>query len=219
MALDHSPFIQSKKEFFSDEAFPGVAIPKPFFFKKRNLTFNDKMAEAASPEPRWGHESVLIGDNLYLIGGWDGKSEYFSRSEIWTCNVREEKKWIRRVTKGKNIPPPCRGARCVIINGIVYTYGGKKPDGECLREVFGLDSKEVKWIQVATLTGAHRKKPWQRSNCCLWAIGDRLIMFGGWSKPIPQDLRQAGARFKSLVNNEIFELKFEERREKGKVNE
>ncbi|XP_065841809.1 uncharacterized protein [Oscarella lobularis] len=177
------------------------------------------MAKAASPEPRIFHESALIGDDLYVFGGMNAKrSLRFPRDEIWTCNVRDELKWIRHIAKGKDIPPPCEGAQCVVIDGIICSYGGFNKEsggllGEFLGEVFGLDPKKMKWIKVAT--PIHGKKPWQRSDCCLWAIGGRLIMFGGWSRPIPQDRLQSGAQCNRSVNNEIYEFVFEEGREKG----
>ncbi|XP_065841317.1 uncharacterized protein [Oscarella lobularis] len=171
------------------------------------------MARVAFPEPRTEHESALIGNELHLFGGRNAKNHYFPRNEIWTCNVQEEKKWIRRFAEVKNIPPPCRGAQCVVINGIMYSYGGEKEDACLLGEVFGLDPKKMKWIQVATLI--HGKKPWERFFCCLWAIGGRMIMFGGFSGRIPRDRLQSGAQRHGIVNNEIYEFVFEEGREKG----
>ena len=186
------------------------------------------MSNAESPKPRWDQESALIGDDLYLFGGrienksflsWmtSRTSTYFPRNEIWTCNVREEKKWIRRIAEGINIPPPCYGAQCVVINGIMYSYGGEKEDGGSLREVFGLDPKKMKWIQVAT--PKHGKKPWQRYYCCLWAIGGRIIMFGGICKDIRPLFLQSGAQSIGAVNNEIYEFVFEKEREEGKLRE
>ena len=187
------------------------------------------MSNAESPKPRWDQESALIGDELHLFGGrienksflsWmttSRTSTYFPRNEIWTCNVREEKKWIRRIAEGKNIPPPCYGARCVVINGIMYSYGGEKEDGSHLGEVFGLDPKKMKWIQIAT--PIHIKKPWQRYYCCLWAIGGRMIMFGGISKDIHPLFLQSGAQSIGAVNNEIYEFVFEKGREEGKLHE
>ena len=102
----------------------------------------------------------------------------------------------------------------MVINGIMYSYGGAKEDyGDRLGEVFGLDPKKIKWIQVAT--PIHGKKPWQRSFCCLWAIGGRMIMFGGYNGDIPQDRLQSGAKCNDVVNNEIYEFLLEERGEKG----
>ncbi|XP_065841475.1 uncharacterized protein [Oscarella lobularis] len=172
------------------------------------------MAKAESPEPRHSHESALIEDELHIFGGRKGDypSHYFPRNEIWTCNVREEKKWMRRFAEGRNVPPPCWGAQCVVINGIIYSYGGEKEDGGILGEVFGLDPKKRIWIQVATPING--KKPYQRCYCCLWAIGGRMIMFGGFSEYIPPNRLQSGAQFNGKVNNESYEFVFEEGREK-----
>ena len=173
------------------------------------------MAKDESPEPRWNHESAITGDELHLFGGTNDLID-FPRNEIWTYNVRKAKKWIRRVAKGKNIPPPCSGAQCVVINEIIYSYGGAKKDGGGVDEVFGLNPKKMEWIQVATPT--HKKKPWPRFYCCLWAIGGRMIMFGGAGEPIPQDRLQEGAKCYGLENNEIYEFLFEEGRESGKFH-
>ena len=174
------------------------------------------MAKAESPEPRHSHESALIEDELHVFGGRKGDYpfHYFPRNEIWTSNVREEKKWMRCLAEGK-IPPPCEGAQCVAINGIMYSYeGGVEEGGGYLGEVFGLDPKKMKWIRVAT--HSYGRKPWQRCYCCLWAIRGRMIMFGGDSgMNIPPGRLQSGAKCKGYVNNEIYEFQFEEGREKG----
>ncbi|XP_065846243.1 uncharacterized protein [Oscarella lobularis] len=177
-----------------------------------------------SPELRTEHESAVIGDELHLFGGRNEENSYFfPRNKIWTCDVREERKWIRRFAEGKNIPPPCVGAQCVVINGIMYSYGGMKKNASTLKtllghrsyleEVFGLDPNEMKWILLETPTDS--KKPWQRRSCCLWAIGERMIMFGGHSGKIPSDCLQSGARCIRYVNNEIYEFVFEEGGETG----
>ncbi|XP_065835314.1 uncharacterized protein [Oscarella lobularis] len=171
------------------------------------------MARRSSPEPRSLHESALIGDELHVFGGRTAEKSYFPRNEIWTCNVREEKRWVRRLAEGKNIPPPCHGARCIVIDGIMYSYGGAKEGGGLLGEVFGLEPKKMKWIKVAT--PPRKKHPCQRSYCCLWAIGRRMIMFGGVVGTVPQELLQSGAETFWGVNNEIYEFHFEEGREKG----
>ena len=143
------------------------------------------------PQSRKNHESALIGDELHLFGGITKTSSFLSRSEIWTCNVRE-KKWTCREASGTNIPPPCEGAQCVVINGVIYSYGGQTPryydERELLGEVFGLDPISVKWVEAEN--SVPETKPRPRAFCCLWAIGDRLIMFGGENSLQSHDSRQ-----------------------------
>ncbi|XP_065842094.1 uncharacterized protein [Oscarella lobularis] len=134
--------------------------------------------ESSLPEKRYFHECALVDDHLHLFGGGHG-SKHFPRNEIWVTNVRRAKKWIRRLTRSRTIPPPCKGARCVVIDKMIYSYGGLTDDGRRLGIVYRLDPKKMEWIEVATPIGG--KKPPGRSHCCLCAIGSRVIMFGGRS--------------------------------------
>ena len=150
----------------------------------------------------------MIGDTVHLFGGENDKGYYIPRNEIWTCNVQEERKWIRHCAQGV-IPLPCIRAQCVVIDGVIYSYGGKKEDGDRLGEIFGLNPSDMRWWEVGTPT--HEKMPLQRSHCCLWAIGERLIMFGGLSNDIiPHDRLQSDAEYDRGVNNETYEFVFDE---------
>ena len=172
-------------------------------------------SQAISPEKRYALECALVDDHLHLFGGFDG-SKYFPRNEIFVMNVRRaEKKWIRRLTLGRTIPPPCTDARCVVIDKMIYSYGGRTDKGRRLGIVYRLDPKKMEWIEVATPIGG--KKPHERSRCSLCAIGSRMIMFGGKSeKKIPRDQLQSGAtQDKWKWSNDIYEFRLEEGNEKG----
>ena len=164
---------------------------------------------------RHSHECALVDDHLHLFGGWNG-SIYFPRNEIFVMNVRRaEKKWIGRLTRGRTISPPCLGARCVVIDKMIFSYGGRTKEGRCLGIVYRLDPKKMEWIEVATPIGG--KKPHERSSCCLCVIGSRMIMFGGGSeKKIPRDQLQSGATQNiNKWSNDIYEFQLEEGNEKG----
>ena len=184
----------------------------------RLLRKNDSPADDSqtiAPEKRFHNECALVDDHLHVFGGFDG-SKYFSRNEIFVMNVRRaEKKWIRRLTRGRTIPPPCRGARCVVIDKMIYSYGGETEKGLFLGIVYRLDPKKMEWIEVATPIGG--KKPHERSLCCLFAIGSRMIMFGGESeKKIPRDQIQSEAtQDKYDWSNDIYEFQLEKGNEKG----
>ena len=176
---------------------------------------DDDDSQTIAPEKRVSHECALVDDHLHLFGGWNG-SKHVTRNEILVMNVRRaEKKWIRRLTRGRTIPPPCGGARCVVIDKMIYSYGGRTEEGRRLGIVYRLDPKKMEWIEVTTPIGG--KKPRERSYCCLCAIGSRMIMFGGKSeKKIPRDQLQSGAtQDKYNWSNDIYEFRLEEGNEKG----
>ena len=178
----------------------------------RQNDFPDDDSQTIQPEKRRSHECALVGDHLHLFGGRH-RSKYFPRNEIFVMNVRRaEKKWIRRLTRGRTIPPPCAGARCVVIDNMIYSYGGRTEEGRRLGIVYRLDPKIMEWIEVAT--PIEGKKPHERSLCCLCAIGSRMIMFGGISeKKISRDHLQSGDEYN--WSNDIYEFRLEEGNEKG----
>ena len=142
-----------------------------------------RVSRPTSPEQRRSHESALVDDHLYFFGGWD-ESKLVPRHEILVKDVRNaEKRWDRRFTQGKP-PPPSVGARCVVIDKMIYSYGGRTEGGFRLGIVYRLDPKKMEWIEVATPIAA--KKPHERSECCLCAIGSRMIWWPGrvifWNK-------------------------------------
>ena len=177
------------------------------------------MTKVSSPQRRYDHESALIDGQLHVFGGLNERDNYLPRYEIWTMDVREKKKWIRRLTDKKTAPPPCHGAQCVVKKGLIFSYGGWKKGrrgGDYLEEVFCLDPKKMRWIEVATPS---KGKPWRRGNCCLLAIAGRIIMFGGGSDSIPSERLQSGAQNSLGVNNEIYEIVVDEEGEKGKLHQ
>ena len=148
------------------------------------------------------HESALVNNHLYLFGGATD-SKFFPRNIIWVMNLGVEaskRKWVHRLVRGQTIPPSCTGARCVVINEMIYSYGGMAKDCEILKAVYCLDPKSMKWIEV-DIEG----KPAPRARCCLCVIGSRIIMFGGHD---PGDNRslQSGANEVHGWNNEIYKV-------------
>eukprot|EP00118_Oscarella_pearsei_P014179 m.119921 g.119921 ORF g.119921 m.119921 type:complete len:540 (+) comp37712_c0_seq3:120-1739(+) len=131
------------------------------------------IAMSAAPDQRIGHESARIGDFIHLFGGRNG-SKWFSRSQIHVWDI-QRRRWYLRFADGADVPPPCSSASCAVIDGTIYSYGGKTRSGDRLSRVYCLDPKYMNWELVDTSQGAQLK----RSKCCLCAVGSRVIMFGG----------------------------------------
>ena len=124
-----------------------------------------------------------------------------------------KREWLRHLAQGETIPPPCIGARCVVIKERIYSYGGMTEEGNFLGAVYCLDPKNMKWIEVDTHIEG---KPAPRSQCCLCVIGSRIVMFGGYDQ-CDNRLLQSGADHKAGWNNEIYELAIDTE-ERGELN-
>ncbi|XP_065835551.1 uncharacterized protein [Oscarella lobularis] len=183
---------------------------------------NERRDDPALPEPqkRDAAESAVVDGHLYLFGGWSITARgHLVRNEIWTMNVGvgpSPRRWIRRLAGGRTIPPACNGARCVVVDEMIYSYGGQKPDGGHLGIVYRLDPKKMEWIEVATPIEENCPAPPPRANCCLCSIGSRLVMFGGRCCKFPRDRLQCGAMEENWWTNDVYEFELDKRRESGR---
>ena len=104
-----------------------------------------------TPEANRGRESAVVDGHLYLFGGWIEHN--FSQTLRLQRNLDDERSrcavdlqgdgsvvWPDR---GRAIPPVCDGERCVVVDEMIYSYGGKKRDGDHLGIVYRLDPKEI----------------------------------------------------------------------------
>ena len=175
------------------------------------------MAMLCEPEMRYSHEFALVDGHAVLFGGCQGE-KYFPRNEIW---VRApEGNWTRHVTEGPTTPPPCIGARCVVMDKMVYSYGGLEvrhlesfySDSGI---VYRLDLTKRTWIKV---TPIGKKKPHDRAWCCFCSIGSTMAMFGGlFNKKANKEilLQPWATQDKIYWNNEVYEFQIKKEHEQG----
>ena len=164
-----------------------------------------------SPDPRHGHESVVVNNNKLLVWGGelfqDGRWKMLSRCECFTMDLHS-KQWSRTIAKidsKKDVPPPCAYARCVAINDMVYSFGGRyKDEGRDvgLNETFSLDCEKMRWKRVE-IKG---NKPTARNSCGLCAVGEKLVMFGGLISHADRGKLPDGVQYKYGYVNDCWEF-------------
>ena len=166
------------------------------------------MTDGNAPCKRRAHQSVFIGGKMYVFGGDTGGFVWSAcpSDEIFVLNCHKKtRKWIRYQTTGLKLN--FIGGRSVAIDGIIYSYN---QDGNVSR----LDPDELEWEAVAS--SAEGQKPQKRINSYLWAIGSKLIMFGGeFLSAVKQSDCQPGSKEQKKKNNEIFEFQFEKGNKTG----
>lgn len=98
----------------------------------------------AMPTPRSSFDAVLVGDTLYVVGGWDlrGDKETLWPDTAWTVNLAQEPLAWTELPK----PPFQRRALSLgEFEGKVYAIGGMKPDGKVTRETAIYDPSKRAW--------------------------------------------------------------------------
>jgi hypothetical protein len=109
---------------------------------------------APLPAPRSTHDAVVVGDLLYVVGGWSmngggaENSEFHGDALVFDLS-REDARWERLPT-----PPFRRRAlAAAAIGGKVYVLGGLTGDGKVVKSVDIYDPARRAWSRGPELPG------------------------------------------------------------------
>jgi hypothetical protein len=103
------------------------------------------------PEPRSSHDAVVIGDVLYVVGGWTlaGTSAGTWVDTAWSFNLAKPGQWTA-------LPSPNFHRRALAVahwNGKLIALGGMDEDRKISRRVDALDLEIGEWTKLAKLPG------------------------------------------------------------------
>lgn len=133
------------------------------------------------PEPRSSHAAAVIGDQVYVVGGWamSGENETKWHNTAWTADLSQQPlQW-----KAIAAPPFERRALSVAAHdGRIYVVGGMDQEDGPSTEVDVFDPKSNQWSKGASL------------------IGEAMTGFGCWAQS------HAGHLYVSTVNGTIQRL-------------
>lgn len=96
------------------------------------------------PEPRSSHDAVVIGDELYVVGGWQlGDSERNWHETAWMADLSNE------TVKWKKLPAPPFRRRALSLGhlaGKLYVIGGMQREGGPTTRVDVYDPANRQWV-------------------------------------------------------------------------
>ena len=102
------------------------------------------------PQPRANHTATLVGDKLYIIGGYGGPG--FSRVMFNDVHVMDTNTFeFTKVAVTGTIPDPRANHVTVSVRNMLYMVGGRSFT-EVYNEMFVLDLDEMKWTLDASVT-------------------------------------------------------------------
>lgn len=109
-------------------------------------------ALAPLPEARSSHDAVVIGDKLYVVGGWtlDGDRKGTWLDSAWSIDLKDP------AAKWEAIGKPNFRRRALAAaqwNGKLVALGGMDEDQEISRQVSLLDPATGEWSELAELPG------------------------------------------------------------------
>ncbi len=104
------------------------------------------------PEPRSSFDAAVLGDTLYVIGGWAlaGDKDAAWSETAWAFDLSDDKATWRELPR----PPFQRRALAVGAHGgKVYALGGMQPKGEVTRRTAVYDPASRQWSEGPELPG------------------------------------------------------------------
>lgn len=154
----------------------------------------------AMPAPRSSFDAALVGDTLYVAGGWDLRGD---KDTVWldtalAINLAQEPlAWIELPK-----PPFQRRALSVgVLEGKVYVLGGMKPDGKITRETAIYDPARREWSAGPILPDGEMEG--FGTACC--TAGGRLYVSTITSKLLKlSDDRRSWDLVKTLPEDRFF---------------
>lgn len=124
------------------------------------------------PEPRSSHDAAIIGDTVFVVGGWsmDGESETDWHETAWAMDLSAEKpQWI-----ALSEPPFVRRALATVAHdGKLFVIGGMNSKGGPTKEVVIYDPASKSWEKAAELLGQESMAGFGAAG---WSIDGKLIV-------------------------------------------
>ena len=135
--------------------------------------YEEKAWDDRSPENRFGHVAVIVGDRMLVYGGKGGDP-----LKLWTYNIAT-KSWTSTRTHGP-IPECAIYSRAFVYDHrclyqYMYFIGGRDIRFKCSNSVHRLNLTSMIWSKCPT--GGAAMSP--RSGFVCWQIEDACTMFGG----------------------------------------
>ncbi len=158
-------------------------------FARFNLATGNWETLVPMPQPRSSFDAVVVGNLLYVAGGWalKGGSETEWHSSAYVVDLAADPLAWRA------LPPPPFQRRAVSLgacDGRVYVIGGMQPQGGPTTSVFAYDPRSQQWSEGPALVG----EPMAGFGSSAFALGERLFVttFDGTL----QELVDNGTRWK-----------------------
>lgn len=136
-------------------------------------TSNSTWSELAPlPEPRSSHDVALIGDTVYVVGGWNMQGEGNTKwhDTAWAMNLKASKpEWVE-------LPKPSfvrRAVAAIAHQGKLFVVGGMNESGSPTKQVSIFDPASKSWKEVAEIQGEQSMAGFGASG---WSLDGKLMV-------------------------------------------
>lgn len=124
------------------------------------------------PEPRSSHDAAMIGDVVYVVGGWNmqGSDSTTWHTTAWSMDLSAPSPTWTEIAK----PPFVRRAVAAVAHsGKLFVIGGMNEKGSTTKEVAVFDPASKSWKEVAEIQGEESMAGFGASG---WSVGGKLMV-------------------------------------------
>ncbi|CAI4231647.1 unnamed protein product [Auanema sp. JU1783] len=150
-------------------------------FDPKTLTWRIVPVTGTVPPARDGHSAIVVGDKMYMFGGFEEDAQRFSQ-ETYVYDF-ETSHWSKMRTNG--FPPLWRDFHTAVgIGNMMYVFGGRSDQmGQyhSTRDVYcdrlkALDLSTGEWVEPVV----KGDRPSGRRSHSAWAYNGKMYIFGGF---------------------------------------
>jgi len=123
------------------------------------------------PEPRSSHDAVVVGDTVYVAGGWKLAGDDIDAEWHTVVHTADLSKRPLEWKRAPELPFRIRANALAAIEGKVVLIGGIKPTGKTSNGVAVLELKTGKWTDGPDFPGDERMRAFGASA---FGVGDRV---------------------------------------------
>lgn len=128
------------------------------------------------PQPRERHAAVGIGRNLYVWGGFGGKSASIQTATIETFDVHSET-WQEAKELRCSLPANLRGMAVTTDGVTAYTFGGRTDHDAYLNTIYEINPRTLQCRELVAKNPSHTPK--QAYGSGLLYFNRKLVVHGG----------------------------------------
>ncbi|ORZ00677.1 hypothetical protein BCR43DRAFT_521667 [Syncephalastrum racemosum] len=122
------------------------------------------------PAARAGHVSVIYDNKMFIFGGTDGDHLY---NDIWAFDLAA-RIWIQVPAVGY-IPVPRTNSSAALVDGVMYIFGGRGPDGQDLGDLCAFRIRSQRWYMFQNMGPT----PSARFGLSVTAVKEKMFVVGG----------------------------------------
>ncbi|GAM25233.1 hypothetical protein SAMD00019534_084080 [Acytostelium subglobosum LB1] len=172
-----STFVNGKIIFIGGQETDTKRFNDIIYYDTANNTFSRPMIKGDRVPNFSRHTSTLVGNSIYIFGGYDGHGTNFDLAVFNTANrtwTNVPKEFVLGAA-----PVSRTNHASAAVGSTVYIFGGNNNDQfgryQVLDDLHALNTETMTWEQPE-VTG---ERPCARSGHCMTAIGKKLYVFGG----------------------------------------